>query len=635
MSTTSIKKTIAITLALVAALLLPVLSPLDINAADTPTPDYGWMPMNSGVTADLYDVWGFSANDVYAVGANGAALHYDGHTWSPLKPPSAQNLNNVWGASPTDLYVVGDNATILMYDGQGDWDTKRLKNNDVDLYGVWGHDDQRYIVGWGSSGSDKDQVVQYNGYKWLYLYPGTQMHMSDVWSGEKGFIAPGWESRLLEYTGYWYKWNLGGNRQLYGIWGDSETSVFTVGEQGVSYRYDGNTWQRLQTGISSTLRAVGGGSPDDVYAVGEYGAIIHYDGDAWTEMDSGTTRNLYGVWGGTEGGVFAVGENGLILYYHPPTLTGLSQSQVYQGDDAYIIISGYGLSDVTSLDFGDGVTVNNFRHHDDREISVKISVATEAVTGWHDILAARGARTLRLPEGLEIIPPPLVVNGLKPDRAVQGTNVTVHVSGKYFTDAIEPDFGAGITVSRVNVVSRELLEADLILDGDTVSGSRDVTFSRTGESLTMTNGFTVTLPPMVVTDITPRSAEPGQELTLTVSGENLERVTGLSFGAGIEVINFSVTGGKLMTVTISIAAETPPADREVRLLSAAETLSLPEGFSVIAPATPDDAETAEIIKTDRRDAIAYIGIVVGALFLGGMAMLLRRQAKAYRPPPPE
>ncbi len=591
--------------------------------------------MDSGVTADLYGVWGFSDDDVYAVGANGTALHYDGHTWSPLNPLLKHNLNDIWGASPTDLYVVGDNATIMMYDGQGDWDTKRLKNNDVNLYGVWGYGDQRYVVGWGSSKGDKDQVVHYNGYKWLYLYPGTQMHMSDVWCGENGFIAPGWEDRLLEYTGYWYKWKMGGNRQLYGIWGDSETSIFAVGENGACYLYDGKTWHGLQTGISNTLRAVGGGSPDDVYAVGEYGAIIHYDGDTWTEMDSGTEQTLYGVWGNTEGGVFAVGANGLILYYHPPTLTGLSQSQVYQGDSADIIISGYGLNDITSLDFGDGITVNSLRHHGDREISVNISVATEAVTGWHDILAARGGRTLRLPDGLEIIPPPLVINGLKPDRATQGTSVTVGVSGKYFTDTIEPDFGAGITVSRVNFVSRELLEADLILDGDTVSGSRDVTFRRADETLTLTNGFTVTMPPLTVTDITPRSAEPGQELTLTVSGENLERVTGLSFGAGITVIDFSVTSGKLMTVTIRIAEETPPADREVRLLSAAETLSLPDGFSVITPATPDDTTAPEIIKTDRRDAIAYIGIAVGALFLGGMAMLLRRQTKAYRPPPPE
>jgi hypothetical protein len=634
MPTASIKKNLIITLALVAALLLPVLSPLAITAADAPAADYNWIPMDSGVETDLYGVWGFSDEDVYAVGANGTALHYDGRTWSPLKPPSTQNLNDIWGASPTDLYVVGDNATILMYDGQGDWDTKKLKNNDVNLYGVWGSDNQRYIVGWGASGSDKDQVVHHNGYKWLYLYPGTQMHMSDVWSGEKGFIAPGWENRIMEYTGYWDRWKLGGNLQLFGIWGNSETSVFAVGEGGVSYRYDGKTWQGLQTGISNTLRAVGGGSPRDVYAVGEYGAIIHYDGDAWTEMDSGIAQNLYGVWGSTDGGVFAVGENGLILCYHPPALTGLSQSQVYQGNDADIVISGYGLDEITSLDFGTGITVNSFRHDGDREISVNISVASEAVIGWHDVLAERGERTLRFTGGLEIIPPPLVVNGLKPDRATLGTNVTIRVSGKYFTETIELDFGAGIEVSRVNVVSRELLEADLILDVDAVSGSRDITFSRTSEALTLTAGFTVIPPPMAVTDITPRSAEPGQELTLTISGENLDRISGLSFGAGIEVISFNAAGDGVVTVTISIAGETPPADREVLLLNDYETLSLSEGFSVIAPSIPIGTEDAEeVIKIDRRDPVAYISIAVGALFLGTMAILLRRQTKAHRPPP--
>jgi hypothetical protein len=273
----------------------------------------------------------------------------------------------------------------------------------------------------------------------------------------------------------------GGTQRLFGIWGDSDTDVFAVGEQGASYRYDGKTWQGLQTGISSTLRAVGGGSPHDVYAVGEYGAIIYYDGVTWAGMDSGTEQTLYGVWGSTGGGVFVVGEDGLISCYHPPTLTGISQSQVYQGDDVDIIINGYGLSEITSFDFGEGITVNNFRHNGDREISASISVAAEAVTGRHDILAERGERTLQFPDGLEVIPPPLVISGLKPSQAIQGTSVTIRVSGKYFTDTIALDFGTGIDVSRVNVASRELLEADLILDSDAVSGSRDVTFNRADE----------------------------------------------------------------------------------------------------------------------------------------------------------
>ena len=76
-----------------------------------------WWPMDTGTTNLLNGVWGSSATDVFAVGDNGAIMHYDGTTWSTMSSGTTNDLNAVWGNSATDVFAVGDNGTIVHYDG--------------------------------------------------------------------------------------------------------------------------------------------------------------------------------------------------------------------------------------------------------------------------------------------------------------------------------------------------------------------------------------------------------------------------------------------------------------------------------------------------------------------------------------
>jgi len=70
-----------------------------------------WSPMSTPPTGPLLDVWGTSAQDVYAVGV-GTILHYDGQGWTEVLAAS-QRLAGVWGASPTDVFVTGSGGTVL------------------------------------------------------------------------------------------------------------------------------------------------------------------------------------------------------------------------------------------------------------------------------------------------------------------------------------------------------------------------------------------------------------------------------------------------------------------------------------------------------------------------------------------
>jgi hypothetical protein len=82
-----------------------------------------WSAMPSGTSTYFYGVWGTSSKDIYAVGnpmfkADEAILHYDGTSWSKLPPPkSGVSYFDVWAASPTDVWAVGQTGSILHYDG--------------------------------------------------------------------------------------------------------------------------------------------------------------------------------------------------------------------------------------------------------------------------------------------------------------------------------------------------------------------------------------------------------------------------------------------------------------------------------------------------------------------------------------
>jgi hypothetical protein len=79
-------------------------------------------------------LWGTSATDLFAVGAQGTILHYDGSSatdvftvgpsiyhfngtsWSSMVAPSNQlGYRKVWGASANDVFVIGGYGTIYHY----------------------------------------------------------------------------------------------------------------------------------------------------------------------------------------------------------------------------------------------------------------------------------------------------------------------------------------------------------------------------------------------------------------------------------------------------------------------------------------------------------------------------------------
>ena len=89
-----------------------------VTDADGDTPSV--RAYDSSTFATLYGVWAASATDAWAVGGVGVIRRYTGQptAWDVVSDvPTSEDLHAVWGSSPSDVWAVGDGAVVLHFDG--------------------------------------------------------------------------------------------------------------------------------------------------------------------------------------------------------------------------------------------------------------------------------------------------------------------------------------------------------------------------------------------------------------------------------------------------------------------------------------------------------------------------------------
>lgn len=287
----------------------------------------GWrMVMDGGMRLPLYDVWGSSPSDVFAVGTAcspeyfacwGNIHHFDGSAWTTaLVPTVAWNeLAGIWGSSARDVFAVGRGGEILHFDGTT-W-TSMESGTTRELRAVWGSSAED-VFAVGAS----PVALHYDGEFWTTMVTPASSTLTGVWgSSGTDVFAVGFSGTVLHYDGVaWERMPLALQESLLGVWGTSSTNVFAVGVAGTLLHYDGVEWSRVPTPTTYDLSAVRGSGEDDVFVVGadDYvhpsrAVILHYDGTAWTTLEKVVTPGLFSVWA-TSGEVFAVGPGPTIVY---------------------------------------------------------------------------------------------------------------------------------------------------------------------------------------------------------------------------------------------------------------------------------------------------------------------------------
>ena len=135
--------------------------------------------MTSGLTVNIYGVWGSSATNVFAVGDSGNIRKYDGSTWSAMTSGTTKRLRDVWGSAANNVIAVGEDGTIRKYNGTS-WGSM-TSGTTLTLQGVWGSSATNiFAVGGAKENQSGSAIIQkYNGTAWSNNYlPIPQFHDS-------------------------------------------------------------------------------------------------------------------------------------------------------------------------------------------------------------------------------------------------------------------------------------------------------------------------------------------------------------------------------------------------------------------------------------------------------------------------
>jgi hypothetical protein len=271
---------------------------------------------DAGLGSNLFAIWGVDENAMWAVGANGRVVHWNGSSWSPQATPTTVTLTSVWGTSDKDVWASGFGGVVLHYDGTA-WTDKSPPTDvfmekvpdagaptgdagaalRVNLWGIWarGRDDQTTTL--YAVGDD-----------------GTILHYS--FSTQNGEVWARVESGVLE--------------KLTGVWGANDANIFIVGNFGVALKGSASAGferQGFSDSVDKPLRAVWGRNANDVYAVGLGGTILHYRGGSakWTVTPGAPPQFLRSIWGppNNRNVHYIVGWDGVILRMkgRPPNVT--------------------------------------------------------------------------------------------------------------------------------------------------------------------------------------------------------------------------------------------------------------------------------------------------------------------------
>ncbi|MCC6619906.1 MAG: IPT/TIG domain-containing protein [Deltaproteobacteria bacterium] len=93
---------------------------------------------------NLYGVYGFAKDDVWAVGASGTILRFDGVAWNVVPSGTSIGLRAVWGAAPDDVWMVGEGGLVLHWDGSVI--TRTMLDTTRTLTAIWGSGPDDVVV---------------------------------------------------------------------------------------------------------------------------------------------------------------------------------------------------------------------------------------------------------------------------------------------------------------------------------------------------------------------------------------------------------------------------------------------------------------------------------------------------------
>jgi hypothetical protein len=219
---------------------------------------FGWNPESlSDVIA--FGVAGASAQDQWAVGDHGAAMHFHGEYWNTEPTGVTNTLMRAWSNAANDTWAVGQSQ---------------------------------------ASPPLPSVVIHYDGSAWSVVPNVPTAEYIDIWGTSASAMWVATSTGVLAYDGL--SWTpvgtLSGTPTA--LRGTSATDLWVATSQGPLLHWNGNAWTDMSP-PGASIQFIDANAPDDVWAIGfatadqGAGVIAHWIGTRWEQWTSPQT--IYNV----------------------------------------------------------------------------------------------------------------------------------------------------------------------------------------------------------------------------------------------------------------------------------------------------------------------------------------------------
>jgi hypothetical protein len=310
-----------------------------------------------------------------------------------------------------------------------------------------------------------------------------------------------------------------------------------------------------------------------------------------------------------------------------PTTTNISPAVGNRLQTLDVTVTGTNfISGVTSVSFGQNITVNSTTVNSSTQLSVNITISANATTGSRQVTITNvnpGGGSVTI--SFEVRNPSPTISSVSPSSGSRFQTLSVTVGGTNFISGITSvNFGNNISVGTVNVNSSTQLTATLTIDSLASVGTRNVIISNSspgGGTSTLTNGFTITYPAPTLTSVSPISGNRLDTLDVVLVGTNFfSGTTAVSFGNGITILNTTVNNTRQISARIVITVSASTGTRGVTITNSTPgggTFTLPNAFTVNNP-----APILVSISPDTGNRLQTLNVVfTGSKFMNGSSTI--------------
>jgi hypothetical protein len=245
--------------------------------------------------------------------------------------------------------------------------------------------------------------------------------------------------------------------------------------------------------------------------------------------------------------------------------------------------------DGSTLDFGDGITVDELLVQDAWNIDADITIGPDAPLGAHDVVVDSAGYVRTISEGFTVIEESFSID---PDVGMLGETLEVTIQGNntaWESGVTWPSFGDGVSIMEFTVITDQLAEATVSVAADTYAGPRDVLMETGAHVVALYDGFQVDRAALAAA-WDPKVIEQGETVDFEVDARGTNFVDGVtevfvldSSGEAndyaidrLEIIDATHLYGEM---TLSNAARI--GFRDVLITTGDEGVVIPDAFEVV------------------------------------------------------